>query len=399
MHGMPSLFQSTILLFMQTANGQNHLRTFFADKLFSEVEKWLATGRAFQSRTSTSFPAKPKRLRSNFNQLLTLVLPELPLSLLGRSERKALKDFGKRLPLAGRGGFDMDLLETESNGSLAMMISEEEAARFARLDLRRIKSPVWQSIPEFCKWWVGHGLDVQHIRLEMEAAGLTTKPPKADVFVGFSESPSAQRMTEVLGFFSSQLETPDALEGFLKSLPRSTKVFQAGRILSQNLEGLRISVHGFGHKSLNTFLKAQGLSSLDHLPASIAAQSDIAAVHFDITNEISPTITLDLQPMPTQNWRMLFKELVEQDLCTAERKNLALDFQGSREAGAMNALWKQVGAASPKELGNTGNHVEWGLGLLKLTVGPIAQLHAKACLHFGRGRHNAYRTAASLNAR
>ncbi|MER7044954.1 hypothetical protein [Streptomyces jumonjinensis] len=329
---------------------------------------------------------------------LAAIAPHLPDALLPRPAYQAARTAAGLLPEAASRFFGLECglgAGAERLGFLAC-VSRGEGAALARTPippaLDDAGARTWAALRRFAAEWdrpgSPHHRSVLNLWLEFDLEGAAVcRTPSAFLgargVLGADQKPAAHLLAGRLEELTRSRLAPGTracLARCLAPLPAGAGIFQAGLMSSRTPSALRICVTGLRHQDIVPYARAAGWpgdsARAGRLVAGAGAATDRIDVDLDLTEEVGPTLGLELSFVPKRRpgreprWARLVDELVRTGLSTRPAGDALLGFAGHDRI-------------EPSPAAGPGGRIEVlarGLNHLKLTLRPDGGCSAKAYL-------------------
>jgi len=264
--------------------------------------------------------------------------------------------------------------------------------------------PIWQTLQAFqCEWLEPTSFlskSVKNVALEFDITGQPPEVPIPSLFVEFNRKMDSDNNTlRLIDTLLKQFNRPFSkkLEGNLQqcldALPAGARIIYLGIMLSRPTEAVRIVIEELKPEDILEYLRQIGCfdttDTLGNLVQTLSHFVDkIGFLDLDVSEFIHAQIGLecffDKQPLSEPRWQLFFDYLVENGLCSSNKKEAFLAWPGFSQPEYEPSLWP--------------THLNWGdaffseqavsaffrkINHIKMVYHPNKPLEAKGYLAFG----------------
>jgi hypothetical protein len=168
----------------------------------------------------------------------------------------------------------------------------------------------------------------------------------------------------------------------LEALPASANLLYLFNLRARGSDAARLEIFGMETPQILDYLREVAPDRVPETAKGLSLLEGAERLHlsFDVTEEILPRVGIEgsfpRQPSREPRWEGLFSRLVEEGLCSPEKRDAALAWPG------YNSFWTAPECWPVPETGSRGFCVR-ALSHLKVVCYPDRGLEAKAYLAFG----------------
>lgn len=245
---------------------------------------------------------------------------------------------------------------------------------------------------------------VRSVWLEFD---LDREPPDGPVPILCAKLPENADPDWLMGTLLPALlgESPSArqrnrIRSCLNALPSSASLLYVFSLRARGSDAVRLEISGMGTPQILAYLRAVAPEQAHETPKalSLLRGAERLQLSFDVTEEVLPRIgiagSFPRQPPRETRWEKLFSHLVQEGLCSREKRDAVLTWPG------YDSFWTAPERWPVAEIGPRGFCVR-ALSHLKIVCRPDREPEAKAYLVFGppdRSGTGAASSAASRSA-
>ncbi|KYC43085.1 hypothetical protein WA1_13365 [Scytonema hofmannii PCC 7110] len=353
---------------------------------------------------------------------LQVVVPHLSPELVSPEALSHIQPIARNFLPSSEGLFECRLGANNSKVDFSVLTTNLDGSHntFSELDsivnLQNIifTNSIWKRIQDFCSFcYQPNSLlfgTIENIWLEFDLDEQQHKLPIPSLFLGLKEFHLEKHSTERSKINHEQLQIITTALGLLfehgisplveknlgicvNSLPNSSQVLYVGAMFSRNLDAVRVNIGGIPVEILEDYLSQIGwtysVQPLKKIIQLLADFVDAIVLNFDIGTSVFPKIGLECL-LKTQNsrlepkWQLLLDCLVEQGLCTPEKRNAVLNWSGYSDEKFYPELWSDGLSKASSFLGSKWFSICFrNLNHIKIAYHPNGHLEAKGYLAFG----------------
>ena len=313
-------------------------------------------------------------LEFRLDHYLGCVANHIPQALVPNASLKTIREFASTIPgdVTSFFGFECPLSATLHHADFLICSTRLEghsrilAGRHPKLALPEalFEHPAWRSVRAFCREWECDRSELHealfNIWLEFDVDQnrqnrlftpnifFGTQPPALDDVHRRQEASTFVRLA------AGHL-LPDAtvgargelLDRLFASLPGDSYVFQVGAMLARPAAAIRICIRGFEVSSIVDFLLtlgwSGGCSSLSAVLAELSPLADRIDLDLDLDEAVGSKIGMECylvaESGDNQRLRSFVSYLVERNLCSVEKAEALLGYQGIDLQDAAPTSW------------------------------------------------------------
>lgn len=273
-------------------------------------------------------------------------------------------------------------------------------------------NPIWKRVEDFAVRWADTSSPLYHaadnVWLEFDVDGPAPDVPLPSVFFGLQPDgqdtaggvhksnvsvyiTTAEKAIQLLS--GSEL-TPRMLEtisGCFRALSPYEHVFQVGLMLSRGAEAVRLCIRLDSPERVMEYLARVGWPGsevdLRGVLEPVARLVDHVCLDIDVSETVHPKIGLECcfegnrQPKSEPRWAVFLDSLVQEGLCTAEKRDALLAYPGYIDENAEGVPWPGALRRASQLLGGRSlSTFVRSLHHVKVAYRPGEPLEAKAYL-------------------
>ncbi|HYE72314.1 MAG TPA: hypothetical protein VEF04_03250 [Blastocatellia bacterium] len=295
-------------------------------------------------------------MTATFAESIELLLGHLPPTLATSETILSLQTAARFLAPIPRGGFECRLQAQAFQVDLQQQIlsSHDEPAILAE-HIKALSAqvavpihPTWHRLREFCMEWSDESSElhqsVPEIWLELDLTSLTAQMPVPSIFVGLkSENLSKGEARAIIKRAYHLLQGKPLFTSLERNLSRCFQAYDEGAIVShiglmlpRRTDTLRVNIKRLQADHITSYLKQLGwIGSQDKLDLLIAQCVNLVrnlTVCVEVGTALNQQIGLECffeeAPKGLESWRLFLAQLVEQKLCTPEKRDALLAWPG-----------------------------------------------------------------------
>lgn len=265
--------------------------------------------------------------------------------------------------------------------------------------------PAWGRIGAFCAGW-GDVSSPRHtgiveLWLELDASDAAPAAVAPSVFIGLDQQASAAPETQIVvetaleALGGGPLAPPlrDNLRRCCEACTAGAHIGHVGAMLSRGTEALRVNIKNLSGSRIVAYLERVGwpgpMDAIIPLVTQLSGLVDAMTVCLDVGARIYPTLGLECflrdEPGRTPDWAAFLGHLVQEELCTPEKRDALMAWTGEINPLSSPAPWPtSLLRDSLLQTPNRFNILARRLNHVKVAYHPQRPLEAKAYLGFGR---------------
>lgn len=338
-------------------------------------------------------------MNCSMQDYLKIVIPHLHPDLVAPEALSYIQSLAHILPPSSMAGFECRLGANQSRVDFQTSLPLEQ-----NLPEQFLTYPIWRSLQEFYREWalptsLLHQV-VEEIGLEFDIDGCLNGVPIPCIFLSLKSiaaSDSDKLIKTASSLLKRQISTQ--LESNLQlcadSLPPGAFFSYFGAMLSRSSdEAIRVIVKGLTPEQLGDYLTQIGwtdpTNTFSALVPTLSRFVNDGLLSFDVGKRIYPRIAWEgfLKKLPQEQpqWQLFLDYLVEQELCTPNKRDALLAWSGYSHPSSAPELWPRNISWGDHLLGSRAISLFWRwINHIKLVYQPGHPLQAKAYLGFAHG--------------
>ena len=335
-------------------------------------------------------------MNCSMQDYLKIVTPHLHPDLVAPEALSYIQSLAQILPPSSVAGFECRLGANQSRVDFQTSLPLEQ-----NFPKQFLTHPIWRSLQEFYQEWalptsLLHQV-VEGIGLEFDINGCLNSVPIPCIFLllnSIAASDSDKFIETASSLLKRQISTQ--LESNLQlcadSLPPGAFFSHFGAMLSRSSdEAIRVVVKGLTPEQLGDYLTKIGwtdpTNTFSALIPTLSRFVNDGLLSFDVGKRIYPRIAWEgfskKMPQEQPQWQPFLHYLVEQELCTPNKRDALLVWNGYSYPSSTPGLWPENISWVDRLLGSRAISLfrRW-INHIKVVYQPGHPLQAKAYLGF-----------------
>lgn len=350
----------------------------------------------------------------SFSEYLRPLVPCLSPDLISGPAFSDIQFIARLLPGAlaySSFGFECRLGEDMPRTDFLLCATASSGGRRGLLQLGQglLTQAAWRQVHNFATHWANPSsqlyANVDNIWLEFDVDGTYAQNPLPSVFFGLHtrSGPDAEQLAPTcvddititrtaLNLLTGSEVSPAILErlsGCFEMLPAGAQIGFIGAMLARNTPLVRCIVRGMLLEEIVEYLSSIGwegpVDDFKNAFAPICDLMDFFWLNIDVGETIGPKIGLECycysRPDDETKWHRFLDYLVQNGLCTEQKRRALLQYPGISHINASDDLWPESLRLASQLFGPIGfTMLERELHHVKVVYLPQEPLEAKAYL-------------------